>query len=998
MMTPENKIKLLVSNTSTSIVGKLDSNTYQELRKKLGYIPGDAVFKIKNVKNNWNKHWDGVESTLHFNKKSCRCSIKKDGTHFPTGLLNIVRSVLMSKNISFDIYDMREKVKKTLELEMSDEFEERDYQRPIIEDAVKIERGMIKCSTGSGKTSVAAGIIKELGVSPFIFYVPSIDLLKQACFEFNRFILYNNLKLEVGAIGDKKCDIKDINVMTVQTAVRACGGKYVRFDDEDEIEKENPVIIEKRKEILSLLQSAKGFIADEIQHWKSESCQIISDNSVNARYRFGMSATIHRDSGDDILIDSCFGKQICNITASFLIEHPKKYLVRPTVYLLPFHRGMPKEDLFTYAEYYRHVIVENQERNNYIAKIAKRFRDNGRIVLILCQQIAHGEALEELIEGSVFLHGVHSGKQRKEHLDKMRNREASITISSSLPPQEKLLIKNNNLVDMLDIGDICNNEGIKEGIRNGEIYTLSSLDGKFCSWKKIIATHKHLRKNKVLRVVTNRSEEVYVTENHSLVDAHLNQVLPLVGNPVSVPFGKDISCKTNEYLNVAKLFIDYDNSVEVCVRGMTQPLIRKLKSIYKFIKDEKLVSGDTRRRIRKNKNIDLNNKKYRLAINQFFENFKYYKFKYRAKLKNVANCDELFDFFDCYIYIRRSRKNFYLPVKLKVTEDLAIISGLMCSEGHIKNQTSPQAKSRFDFVFAALVGNTLDGRHDENKRDIRSIFKNNFYKCFGSNIPLTENDKQIRFNCKLIYYLFKSLKHVDETGEKRVPYYIFNSNKNIQEAFLWGFYLGDGSKQLNKERCFAISLFSSSRPMICSLSYLLKMMGLPHYTLTEKIVKAKKRRYSINIIENFYNIGIERSRGLGRLKNLSEKRTQRFVEIADEKYQSEYVYDISVEESKNFVAGFGGVLCHNSIFDEGIDVRALDTLILSGAGKSPTRALQRVGRVLRPYVSPSGSIKTEAVVVDIQDNCKYMREHAKKRERMYRTEPSFIIEKMDAIV
>jgi superfamily II DNA or RNA helicase len=87
----------------------------------------------------------------------------------------------------------------------------------------------------------------------------------------------------------------------------------------------------------------------------------------------------------------------------------------------------------------------------------------------------------------------------------------------------------------------------------------------------------------------------------------------------------------------------------------------------------------------------------------------------------------------------------------------------------------------------------------------------------------------------------------------------------------------------------------------------------------------------------------------------------------------------------------------STIMDEGIDVKALDTLILAGAGKSKTRALQRVGRVLRPYTSPSGDVKTEAIVVDIQDNCKYMREHAKKREKMYRTEPAFNIEKMDQI-
>jgi len=47
------------------------------------------------------------------------------------------------------------------------------------------------------------------------------------------------------------------------------------------------------------------------------------------------------------------------------------------------------------------------------------------------------------------------------------------------------------------------------------------------------------------------------------------------------------------------------------------------------------------------------------------------------------------------------------------------------------------------------------------------------------------------------------------------------------------------------------------------------------------------------------------------------------------------------------------------IFDEGIDCRPLDTLILAGGGKSATRSLQRIGRILRPYEG-----KTKAIAVD----------------------------------
>lgn len=80
----------------------------------------------------------------------------------------------------------------------------------------------------------------------------------------------------------------------------------------------------------------------------------------------------------------------------------------------------------------------------------------------------------------------------------------------------------------------------------------------------------------------------------------------------------------------------------------------------------------------------------------------------------------------------------------------------------------------------------------------------------------------------------------------------------------------------------------------------------------------------------------------------------------------------------------------SSIFDEGIDVKPLDALILAGGGKSQTRALQRIGRVIRPFDS-----KKDAVVVDFFDDMKYMRNHSKKRIKMYGTEKRFNIKNLE---
>jgi superfamily II DNA or RNA helicase len=81
------------------------------------------------------------------------------------------------------------------------------------------------------------------------------------------------------------------------------------------------------------------------------------------------------------------------------------------------------------------------------------------------------------------------------------------------------------------------------------------------------------------------------------------------------------------------------------------------------------------------------------------------------------------------------------------------------------------------------------------------------------------------------------------------------------------------------------------------------------------------------------------------------------------------------------------VLIATTLADEGLDLPSLDVLILAGAGKSETRALQRVGRVLRPYKG-----KKQAIVVDFYDQTLYLEEHSKHRFEIYQTEPAFEVD------
>jgi superfamily II DNA or RNA helicase len=91
----------------------------------------------------------------------------------------------------------------------------------------------------------------------------------------------------------------------------------------------------------------------------------------------------------------------------------------------------------------------------------------------------------------------------------------------------------------------------------------------------------------------------------------------------------------------------------------------------------------------------------------------------------------------------------------------------------------------------------------------------------------------------------------------------------------------------------------------------------------------------------------------------------------------------AINEMKN---GELDLLIASKIFDQGVDIPNLDALVLAGSGKSSGRALQRIGRVIR-----NAPGKKKAIVVELFDNCKYLRDHSESRIEVYRSEPGFNI-------
>jgi superfamily II DNA or RNA helicase len=177
---------------------------------------------------------------------------------------------------------------------------------------------------------------------------------------------------------------------------------------------------------------AGGCVVQNCHHVSCKTIQAILNNSFKARMRFGGSASPWRDDGLDILIEACFGRRLCSVDASFLIE--QGYLVKPCIMFNHFKSNFGTTENFN--THYTKYIVENQIRNEWIGKRAKFHVDKGRTTIILVKWTRHAELLAELIPGAEILTSTGDFKKsplkRKAVLDRLRSKSLMCVIGTSL--------------------------------------------------------------------------------------------------------------------------------------------------------------------------------------------------------------------------------------------------------------------------------------------------------------------------------------------------------------------------------------------------------------------------------------------------------------------------------------------------------------------------------------------------------------------------------------
>jgi superfamily II DNA or RNA helicase len=323
------EVVVRIQNVSMFIEGDLDPKVHDEIRRVMSYVvPGHEYmpqYKRSQIMAKYSKKdpWDGTK-TVALHGYGWR------GLKAPSGLYSYLKEVLARNEVYHRVVDERPLALPSPGY-AAPTLVPRDYQQEqMIAPALDRQRGVMKASTGSGKTEVLVKIIVEAGVFPAFFYVTSCDLLRQAYNRFSKYVTKDGQPARIGRVGDGYCDIQPITISTVQSAQKALTGAFTKYSHDDYSTDDDTKFSEvQKRDIQDAVREAQFVYVDEAHHCSAQTIQDILNNSHKARWRIGGSASPWRDDGLDILIEACFGKRFCDITASYLIE--RGFLVKPII-------------------------------------------------------------------------------------------------------------------------------------------------------------------------------------------------------------------------------------------------------------------------------------------------------------------------------------------------------------------------------------------------------------------------------------------------------------------------------------------------------------------------------------------------------------------------------------------------------------------------------------------------------------------------------------------
>jgi GDPmannose 4,6-dehydratase len=219
-----------------------------------------------------------------------------------------------------------------------------------------------------------------------------------------------------------------------------------------------------------------------------------------------------------------------------------------------------------------------------------------------------------------------------------------------------------------------------------------------------------------------------------------------------------------------------------------------------------------------------------------------------------------------------------------MTPEMAELLGLLAADGCVKPSSVDFANNDFDLRVrvAQLWASVFLGKAT--------------FHAPPSGFDATRDVEHVRLSGApaVIPWLREQLS--TPTGHKRVPKLVLNGDQDVQDAFLEGYYAGDGLKRGN-----GLSVKTSSPVLAQGIFWLSAVRGQRCSVYVEH--RAGTAYYQLNVA-TAARVG---AKGQHLCKDPAEVRRVVPATVADD----EWVFDLETE-SERFCAGVGGLVVHNS--------------------------------------------------------------------------------------
>ncbi len=907
-------ITLNVGNIFTNIEGDLPHATYKQLEQKLSFRPQGYVFSPNFQR--WirdengkpiRRVWDGWKRLCWKNKKT---------TYFPTGLFSLALEFFKENNIPFKCVSSRHKPQKNIHIDVRHGFEFRDYQTNIINTACDIGRGIIQAPTGAGKTSISAGIIQKLGVSPFIYFVTSIDLLTQAKESLQDILLQNGSPLRVGQIGAGVIDIADVNVMTIQTAVRALGEKWnkdTKFDTDDT--DDDTEIEFCKKDIVELINSAKGAISDEC---------ITGDSIIITREGPVRMDSLRTKIGQDV--QSFDGNGIVWKKITHFYPKGKQRIVKVLL-----SNGMM---IRCTAD---HLIMT---KNGWM-EAGKLQKGN----LILCTANA---AVEQSYasQGGVQADSLDTFSDTRLREDRMSNGRRFLTTSSHRHQSANAGVENKSIYAAEHYKYSSNKKGTANTTGLSTAMTSDQLTGKSNSILK--RNRQYLGRCLEIPRFLSRLPEVDALDFMAPMD-----YVSLNGR----------SLKPDSYQGC------YQDTGSIKTKGTETDLFHLehpvTQNCYQFMTLYTKMA----------ENILQSNGCPKLGQSGWHGGFVTMGAEKKLPLLSIRKDSQK----KKSNYLRTGCLTDTVKPLSTNTEDTVNCTLVKMQENELSQKYTNTSHSVCNTSYVRVK--SIEECGEEKVFDI-SVEDTH---CFFANGILVHNCQHWRAStCQLV------------TRELKSAYNTFALSATP--------YRDDGDDML-VQACFGRIIAKISFSELIDRGYLVQPnIKMIHIRQPKSAFKQWQSIYKEQVVENeYYNNLVchlaNKFCDANRLVLVLSQQVSHGQYLASKINDSIYLSGNSPKKKRQ--QGIDQlrkkeISCISSsvIFDEGIDIRPLDTVILAGQGKSKVRTMQRIGRALRPWQDENGK-KEKATIIDFHIHQKYLDDHAKERLKMYKSEPRFKVEEVE---